>query len=99
MLMQHALDDRPQVGCRREIAALIKMPRLQAGPVRNDAAAFDCATCEQRDGAGAMVRAAGTVDARGAAEFRRHDHPRIAPALTEAGLEFRKRTIETRQQK
>ena len=96
--LQHALDDGAQVGGRLEIAALIEVGGLEAGPVGDDAAALHRAAGEQRDRAGAVIGAVGAVDARGAAELGGdHDHG-VAPALAEPAFEFGERAVEAAEQ-
>ena len=49
---------------------------------------------EQRYGAGTMIGAVGAIDARGTTEFGRDHDYSIAPALAQAVLEFRQRTVD-----
>src|SRR6478609_9205234 len=69
MVLEHALQDSPQVNRRFEIATFVEVGRPQAGPVCDDPSTLQCAAREHGDRGGAVVRPIRSIDARGSTEL------------------------------
>src|SRR5262245_3983659 len=98
MIPEQALEHGAQIDGRLEVTRLVKLSRLQSRPVGNHAPTPQSAAGEERDGALAVVRAIGAVDARGAAELRDDGNHRLAPGIAHTGLDGGKSAIERAQQ-
>src|SRR5579872_4527358 len=98
MIPQQSLEHRAQVGGGLEVAAFVELFGLEAGPVRDHAAALERAAGEQRDGARAVVGAERAIDARSAPELGDDGDHGLSPRLAHAGLDRGNRAIEGAEQ-
>src|SRR5438552_18906870 len=69
VVLEQTFEHRAQIGGRLEVAPLMELARLEAGPVGDDAPAFERAAGEQCYGRGAVIGTLGALDAGRAAEL------------------------------
>src|SRR4029077_7840628 len=86
---QQALEHGAQIGGRLEVALLVQVRFLEAGPVGDNTAALERAASQQRHRAGAVIGPVGAVDARGAAELGDDRDDALAPRVAHIGLDRR----------